>query len=112
MKDYKGLLIIVVSAVVVFVSVLLFVACSFRPTVWEENLPAECNMTLNTYKLYYSSKDKSATVPGADFCYKKLHRLYCQEEVFGRNAYGGINAVDYNDSVRYRNYSQCMSEIK
>ncbi|PKL40758.1 MAG: hypothetical protein CVV44_03890 [Spirochaetae bacterium HGW-Spirochaetae-1] len=84
---------------------------SFDP-IWIEELPAECNMSLNAYKLYYQAKDKSATVPPSEACYKKLHRIYCQGEAFGISEDGKANPVDYQDAVKYRNYEQCRSELK
>jgi len=69
-------------------------------------------MSLNAMRLYYNSKDKSATVPSLTACYKKIHRLFCQGEVFGFNKAGKPNPVNYQDSVKYRNYEQCKSELK
>lgn len=112
----KLLLIIVLilaAGAVFFLSSCTLFQKEYAPTVWEKNLPPECNMSLNAYKLYYNSNDKSATVPPSDFCFKKLHRLFCQEEVFGRNIETGIlNPVDYENNKLYRNYEQCKAELK
>jgi hypothetical protein len=86
---------------------LFFVGCkTYEPVPWNDKLTPQCNMTLNTYKLYYSAGDKSATVPDAIYCYKSLHREECRKEVYGEKA------VDYNDPVKYRNYTQCLAELK
>lgn len=85
---------------------------TFEPTVWEDKLPPECNMSLNTYKLYYNTSDKSATVPSSDFCFKVLQKLRCQEEVYGLDNNGKLNPVDYNNPGKYRDYVQCKEEIK
>jgi hypothetical protein len=94
-----------------FLLISAFLCCSFRP-YWNDKLPAECNMSMNMLKAYYGSKDKSAVMPATDFCYKKLHRLSCQGEVFGFDEKGNPNAVDYTDAAKYRNYSQCLAELK
>lgn len=85
---------------------------TFEPTVWNDQLPPECNMSLNTYKLYYGSADKSAAVPSSDFCYKVLQRLRCQCEVFGVDKEGKPLPVDYNNASKYRDYAQCRDEIR
>jgi hypothetical protein len=82
----------------------------YRPTVWEKNLPAECNMALNTYKLFYDSKDKSGTVPPSEYCYKVIQRNDCRAEIFGVKPDGSPASVDYENSKLYRAYTQCLSE--
>lgn len=102
--------IILILCIVVFLS--LTVSCkSFEP-VWIKDLPPECNMSLNMMKLYYDSKDKSGAIPGTELCYKKLHRLNCQVETFGWRDDGVPNPVDYGDPKKYRDFSQCLAELK
>jgi hypothetical protein len=110
-KDKVPYLMILTFLLIIVVISLVCCKTQFKP-IWEDRLPAECNMTLNTYRLYYNSADKSAVMPSSDFCYKKLHRLFCQGEVYGYDEKGNPNPVDYNDSKKYRDYSQCMSELK
>lgn len=90
------------------------IGCKTYEPIWIKQLPPECNMSLNSYKLYYDSKDKSATVIPSDYCYKKLHRMNCQAEFFGFKDVntGELNPVDYDNPKLFRNYSQCMSELK
>jgi hypothetical protein len=107
-KNYIIAALIVVILIVV--SSVLF-CCSFRP-IWIKDIPDECNMSLNVYKMYYKTADKSAIVPITDACVKKLHRLYCQSEVFGIDESGKPRPVLYDDPKLYRNYGQCLSEIK
>lgn len=95
---------------IAIILVSIVTGCSYTP-IWVKELPAECNMALNNFKIYYNTKDKSATVPPTDYCYKKLHRLACQEETFGLNEYGLPNAVDYDNPKLYRNYTQCLTEL-
>lgn len=105
---------LIIGIIIGLAIVLLFgglICCTFRP-IWIKELPPDCNMTLNTYRMYYDSKDKSGAVPAADYCYKKLHRLACQKEVFGYDENGKPNPVDYADTAKYRNYTQCLSELK
>ena len=62
---------------------------------------------------HLETKDKSATVPSSDFCFKKLHRLFCQGEVFGYKEDGKTpKPVDYNNPSKYRDYEQCKAELK
>ena len=90
----------------------IITGCRTYKPVWIDELPDECNMTLNAYKIYYNTEDKSATVGLTDACLKKLHREYCRVEVFGVDLDGNPNPVDYNDVIKYRNFSQCLAEIK
>ena len=104
---------IFVWSALIFSVTMLFSGCKTFEPIWDERLPAECNMSLNTYKLFYETKDKSATVPSSDFCFKKLHRLFCQGEVFGYKEDGKTpKPVDYNNSSKYRDYEQCKAELK
>lgn len=109
-----AVLIVVIVVLVVLYIALLGAGCKTYEPVWEPKLTAECNMALNTYKLYFESKDKSAVMPTMEYCYKSLHRRCCQEEVFGRSrdSPGMLNPVDYTDTIKYRNYSQCLNELK
>ncbi len=107
---YKKIILAVVIMLIVIV-LCIVVCCSYRP-IWKSELPAECNMTLNMYKMYYDVKDKSAIIPPTDICYKKLQRLSCQAEIFGINNDGNPNPVNYDDPKLYRNYTQCLSELK
>jgi hypothetical protein len=106
---------IIITAIIIIVLTIMAISLtccmSFKP-IWKAELPAECNLCLNTYKMYYDSKDKSATVPAYDYCIKKLHRLSCQTEVFGVDDKGKPNPVLYEDAKLYRAYSQCLSELK
>ena len=106
--------IIILSLVLLITGIISgsFICCTTFKPIWIEDLPDECNMSLNTYKMYYNSKDKSGSVPSYDYCIKKLHRLSCQTEVFGIDENGKINPVLYDDAKLYRNYSQCLNELK
>ena len=100
-------LFMIVLLIVLICLVALFAGCkTYEPVPWNDKLPPQCNMALNTYKLYYSSPDKSATVPDATYCYKALHREECRLEVYGDAP------VDYNDATKYRNYTQCLAELR
>lgn len=119
MFDWKNFFLCIVAIVIWslvlagLLAVVNLAGCkTYEPTVWNDKLPPECNMTLNTYKLYYSTADKSATVPASDYCYKKLHRIYCQEEVYGLDKDNRPNPVDYGNPVKYRDYSQCLTEVR
>ena len=96
--------------------VLIMIICQgcikaeYRPTVWEDKLPPECNMALNTYKLFYDSKDKSATVPPSDYCYKVIQRNDCRAEIYGVTPEGKPGPVDYENPKLYRAYTQCLNE--
>ena len=104
---------IIIWSTLIFNVTMLFSGCKTFEPIWDERLPAECNMSLNTYKLFYETKDKSATVPSSDYCFKKLHRLFCQGEVFGYKEDGKTpKPVDYNNSSKYRDYEQCKAELK
>lgn len=110
MKKYY--IIAAVLILVIFVLSGVFLCCNTFKPIWIEKLPAECNMCLNTYEIYYKTKDKSATVPPYDYCIKKLHRLSCQAEVFGVDEKGNPNPVDYEDLKKLSNYTRCLSELK
>jgi hypothetical protein len=117
--DWKKIFLILLSIMIgVFVlaglmAVANITGCkTYEPVTWNDKLPPDCNMTLNTYKLYYGSTDKSATVPDATYCYKKLHRLFCQEEIYGRDKDGKILPVDYDNAKKFRDYTQCKDEIR
>jgi hypothetical protein len=107
----KKYLIIIAALVLILFVLSGIICCSFKP-IWIEDIPGECNMTLNVYKMYYKTADKSAIVPMTEACVKKMHRLSCQEEVFGVNEKGDPMPVQYDDPKLYRNYTQCLSELK
>jgi len=106
---------IIITAIIVIVLVVMAISLtccmSFKP-IWIEKLPDECNMCLNTFEMYYNSKEKSGVAPAYDYCIKKLHRINCQTEVFGTDEKGKPNPVLYDDPKLYRNYSQCLAELK
>jgi len=107
----KHIITAVIVIVLVIMAISLICCMSFKP-IWKDELPAECNMCLNTFKMYYESKDKSATVPAYDYCIKKLHRLSCQGEVFGTDDKGNPLPVEYDDLKKLSNYTRCLSELK
>ena len=109
-KNYLILSGLLLCAFVIFSA--LFTCCQTFKPIWIKELPSECNMSLNTYRMYFDSKDKSGSVPAFDYCIKKLHRQSCQAEVFGVDAIGKPNPVLYDDTKLYRNYSQCLQELK
>src|SRR4030042_5834049 len=90
----------------------VFLCCNTFQPIWQDDLPAECNMTLNVYRMYYKTEDKSAIVPMTEACVKKLHRLSCQAEIFGIDEEGKSNPVLYDDAKLYRNYNECLKELK
>ena len=98
----------VASAILILILFSMVCCNSFKP-VWVDELPRECNMSLNVIKLYYDSKDKSGAVPGIEECYQCLKRTRCQENVYGRTE-KGLNPVDYSDVVKKNYYLQCLSE--
>jgi hypothetical protein len=110
MKKYY--IIAAILILVIFVLSGVFLCCNTFKPIWNDQLPAECNMCLNVYKMYYKTEDKSAIVPMTEACVKKLHRDNCQAEVFGVNEKGEPNPVIYDDAKLYRNYTQCLSELK
>jgi hypothetical protein len=106
---------IIITAIIITAIIIIaisFTCCTTFKPIWIKELPAECNMCLNTYKIYYSTKDKSATVPAYDYCIKKLHRQSCQAEIFGIDATGKPNPVLYEDQKLYRNFNECLKELK
>lgn len=107
-----GLVILTLLVIVFLVFGTGLLCCkSFEP-IWIKDLPPECNMSLNAVKMYYDSKDKSGAAPVIDYCYKCLHRIRCQAEVYGYSQGGQLNPVDYSDAKKYRDYEQCRSELK
>lgn len=110
MRKYLYYIIPVVVCLVI--AVCAFFCCNTFEPVWKDELPAECNMCLNTYKMYYSAKEKSGAVPAYDYCIKKLHRINCQAEVFGYNENGKPNPVNYDDLKAYNNFMKCLLELK
>lgn len=114
MSPYKVLGYIVLAALVIaaiLTGFSMLQGCrTFKP-IWLEQLPAECNMSLNAMRLYYATSDKSGTVPPVDACYRCLNRLRCQVEVFGVNDKGEPNPVIYTGN-KYRDFEQCRSELK
>jgi len=102
---------IIIGLLVICICSLLLCCNTFKP-IWIEELPPECNMYLNVNKMYYSAKDKSATVPAYDYCIKKLHRKSCQAEVFGVDDKGEPLSVNYDDPKLYRSYTQCLAELR
>jgi len=112
MKDKILWIILVLVIAGVGFAGLSIVGCrTFKP-IWIDQLPAECNLMLNTYKLYYNAKEKSATVPSSIYCYKKIRRLSCREQVFGLDKDGYPNKVDYQDFTPYKEFNSCMSELR
>lgn len=102
--------IMIISLALLVVGLGIFTACNtFRP-IWIDELPAVCNMTLNTYRLHYGSKDKSGAVPSSIACTKKLHRLDCREQIYGQDE-KGIKKVDHDDFVLFKEYTACLSEL-
>jgi len=110
MKD--KILWIILIAIIAGAGVAIFslAGCSYKP-IWIKELPAVCNMSLNTYRLQYKSKDKSGTVPGTLYCFKKLHRLDCRGQHFGVDKNGKPNVVDYENFVPYKAYNSCLKEL-
>lgn len=108
------LYIVLTAFVIALVLTVLFAlpGCKSFSPIWLDKLPAECNMSLNAMRLHYSSADKAGTSPSLEACYKCLHRIRCQAEVFGVDDKGLPLPVDYNNASKYRNYEQCRSELK
>ncbi len=113
MKNKLGIGLAILGIIIIISAIVFFApsCCSFKP-IWNDKLPPECNMSLNAMQIYHKSADKSGSVPSTEACYKCLHRLRCQAEVFGVNDKGEPKPVDYGDAVKYRNYEQCRSELK
>lgn len=113
-KDWKTIVFgLMVWLIAIAVStIVLLSGCKTYEPIWVKELPPTCNMTLNTYRLYYDSNDKSATVPSSEACNKLMVKLMCQEMHFGLDANGKLNPVDYGNSEKYRAYEQCRSELK
>ncbi len=89
-----------------------FIACKTFKPIWIDQLPSECNMTLNSIKLYYGSKDKSGAVQSIILCNKKLHRLSCREQHYGAFENGEPKPVDYENFDKYKAYNSCMNELR
>lgn len=102
---------IIIALSILLISNVFFCCKSFEP-IWIEELPDECNMALNIYKMYYDVKEKSAIIHITNLCVKRIHRDSCQAEVFGIDKDGKPNPVIYDDAKLYRNYGQCLSELK
>jgi len=114
MSVWKILLYIVLAAALIVALITagaVLQGCRTFSPIWMEQLPPECNMSLNAMRLYYATSDKSGTVPPVDACYRCLNRLRCQAEVFGLNDKGEPNPVIYT-GTKYRDFEQCRSELK
>jgi hypothetical protein len=106
------LIVLAVASTVLVVAVIFALpGCQTFKPIWMAELPAECNMCLNAMRLYYSSADKSGAVPAVDSCYRCLHRIRCQVEVFGIDEKGLPRPVEYA-GPKYRDYAQCRDELK
>ncbi|MCK9282591.1 MAG: hypothetical protein M0P71_18395 [Melioribacteraceae bacterium] len=108
----KKYLIILFAILAIFLVSTIFLCCQTYKPIWIKDIPIEYNMILNTNKMYFDSKDKSGAMPQIELYIKRLHRMECQAEVFGTNEKGLPNPVNYDDSKLYRNYSQCLQELK
>lgn len=105
------------AAVIVLVSGTLgsLVSCNtFRP-VWIKELPPECNMALNAFKMYYDSKDKSGSVIPVERCYACLKKLRCQAMVYGADSNGRPRPITYRSAdaemqKKYESYKECLAD--
>lgn len=97
---------------IIFIFSGIFFCCKTFEPIWIDELPDECNMAMNIYRMYYTADDKSAIVYISNICVKKLHRNACQVEIFGTDENGNPKPVDYEDAKLYRAYTQCLSELR
>lgn len=81
------------------------IGCAFEP-VRIDGIPEECNLAYSVMRLYYKSGDKSASVEIFNRCYAVLQRCRCKDEIYGKLP------VDYNDAKKYRDYSECLKELR
>jgi hypothetical protein len=108
----KNIIIICVVILLTVISGGLFYCCSFDPVGDIDSLPPECQTALNIAKLYSKAEDKSAVVKPFEYCYKCLHRIRCQAEVFGVDEKGNPNPIDYTQQGKYRDYNECLKELQ
>jgi hypothetical protein len=85
--------------------------CGFRPYTNKDMTP-EYNMAINAMKLADSTKNTSIAVEPMKNYYSSLNRDKCRKEIFGVDEKGNINPVDYNDAKKYRDYNECLKELK
>jgi len=80
--------------------------CSFSP-VRIDGLPEECNLAYSAMRLVDGKTvDKSLAMVPMERCAAVLQRERCKSEVYGSGP------VDYNDAKKYRDYSECLKELK
>jgi hypothetical protein len=109
MEDSMKKYIILAACLVIFSGFNLFICCNTFKPIWNDKLPAECNMSLNLYRTYYKADDKSGTVTMSTACIHKLRRLECQELIFGKDENGKI-LFDIEDKNKLTEYYRCLSE--
>lgn len=81
-------------------------ACTFKP-VRIDGLPEECNLAYSAMRLVDGKTvDKSLAMVPMERCSAVLQRERCRKEIYGDNG------VDYNDLKKYRDYSECLKELK
>ena len=87
-----------------FIITLLLTSCTnFK--VKEYSKDKQENMVYNVMSFDSESESKVLAGKAIDYYYKYLHRKKCIEENFKDNK------INYN-SPRYRDYSQCLAELK
>ncbi len=98
---------LILFLVCILLMVHILSGCAFRP-VQIEGIPQECNMAYSAMRLTDGKNiDKSIAVIPMERCAAVLMRDRCRNEVYGKDA-----PVDYRDASKYRDYTQCMSELK
>lgn len=85
--------------------------CGYRP-YYNKDASAEYNMAINAMKLADATKNTSIAVDPMKFYYSSLNRDKCRKEIFGADKEGNINPVDYSDAKKYRDYNECLKELK
>lgn len=104
--DLRSIICGLIVAIMAALFLLLLTSCTFSP-VRIDGLEEECNLAYSAMRLIDGKTvDKSLAIIPIERCSAVLQRKRCKAEVYG------INPVDYNDPKKYRDYSECLKEMK
>ena len=107
-KTLAIILLVIALVILGAISIAILPGCSTFKPIWIEGIPAECNMSLNVIRAYYSSAEKSGTVPAMDACLSRLKMNECHEEVFGRDDKGKLKRVEHENDKKMTYFTNCL----
>jgi len=109
-KKFKWMIVLIILLGLAIIAGNL-ICCSFSP-IWIKELSPEMNIAFNIDNANRKNSDKTAVNNAYNKVFESIRRTQCQKEIFGIDEKGNALPVQYDDPKLYRNYQECLKELK